>query len=207
MDAVSTPSDELDVVEAGTDLEPSDAAIPTEPRSRWQRLDKKLLLASLVIALGVVLIGYGVGQSVTGDEASNMPAAVEDVTPAYEAIQVPQQTTIVADLESGYYGYLTVDGVELATVRLDEVGSQDVEPGEQVDFPPGARYEPGNATLTFTPGDDQDVDTLGAGVHTVKVVYWKLVDGPETARSYSWTFTVVWTAAPVLQLRPDAGRI
>ena len=144
-----------------------------------------------MIALGVVLIGYGVGQSVTGDEASNMPTAVEDVTPAYEAIQVPQQTTIVADLESGYYGYLTVDGVELPTVRLDEVGSQDVEPGEQVDFPPGARYEPGNATLTFTPGDDQDVDTLGAGVHTVKVVYWKLVDGPDTARSYSWTFTVV----------------
>ncbi len=176
----------------GAELEPLDGRQPVEPpRSWWRRLDKKLLAASLVIALGLVLIGYGVSQSVTGDEASNMPGAVEEVTPAFDAIQVPQQITIVADLESGYFGYLTVDGVELPTVRLDEVGSQDVEPGEQVDFPPGARFEPGNATLTFTPGSEQDVDTLDAGVHTVKVVYWREVDGPETARSYSWTFTVV----------------
>jgi hypothetical protein len=188
---VTTPSDELVVPdEPGGELDRIDA--PPAPRqgSWWRRLDKKLLVASLVIALGVVLIGYALGKSVTGDDASNMPAAVEEVTPSFEAIQVPQQATIVADLLGGYYGYLMIDGVELPTVRLDEVGSQEVEPGEQVAFPPGARYEPGNATLTFTPGADQDIDAFGAGVHTVKVVFWKEVDGPDTARSYSWTFTV-----------------
>jgi len=188
---VTTPSEELVVAdEAGHDVATVEEPTPVDTRSWWARLDKKLLLASLVIAFGVVLVGWGVGQSVTGNEASNMPAAVEDVTPAFEAIQVPQQATIVADLVAGYYGYLTVDGVELPTVRLDEVGSQDVEPGEQVEFPPGARFEPGNATLTFTPGAEQDIAAFDAGVHTVKVVYWKEIEGPDSARSYSWTFTV-----------------
>jgi len=121
---VTTPSEQLAVApEPGAELEPLDGSERVEPpRSWWRRLDKKLLVASLIIAIGLVLIGYGLSQSVTGDEASNMPDAVEEVTPAFDAIQVPQQTTIVADLESGYFGYLTVDGVELPTVRLDEVG-------------------------------------------------------------------------------------
>jgi len=191
MDAVTTPSEEL-VVADDAAREPAslDAPAPVDRRSWWRRLDKKLLLASLVIALGVVLVAWGVGQSVTGNEAANMPAAVEEITPAFEAIQVPQQATVIADLVGGHYGYLTVDGVELPTVRLDEVGSQELEPGEQVEFPPGARFEPGNATLTFTPGAEQPIDRFDAGVHTVKVVYWKEIEGPDSARSYSWTFTV-----------------
>jgi hypothetical protein len=189
---VSTPSEELVARdEAGLDLEPARPAGADRQGSWWSRLDKKLLAASLVIAFGLVLIGFALTRSVTGDEKSNMPAAVEDVTPAFDAIQVPQQTTVVADLAAGYFGYLIVDGVELPTVRLDEVGSQDVEPGEQISFPPGARFEPGNATLTFTPGADQPVDVFGAGAHTVRVVYWREIDGPSEARSYSWTFTVV----------------
>lgn len=189
---MSTPSDELVVRDdAAEELEPAPGPAAQQPGSWWRRLDKKLLVASLVIALGLVLIGFALTRSVTGDEASNLPASVEEVTPAFDAVQVPQQTTVVADLASGYFGYLIVDGVQLPTVRLDEVGSQDVEPGEQVSFPPGARFEPGNATLTFAPGSEQAVDVFRAGVHTVRVVFWREVDGPDEARSYSWTFTVV----------------
>ena len=186
---VATPSDELVVPE---DRAP--VVAPSEAPARrgwWRRLDKKLFAASLVIAVGVVLIGFALAASVTGNEAAHLPAAVEEITPAYEAIQVPQQVTVIVDLQGGYFGYLVIDGVELPTVRLDEVGSQDIEPGEQVVFPPGARFEPGNATLTFTPGADQVFDAFDAGSHTVRVVYWKEIEGPDTARSYSWSFTVV----------------
>ena len=116
--------------------------------------------ASLVIAVGLVLIGYGVGQSVTGDEAPNMPAAVEEVTPAFDAdpgarsrrgrrrprerlLRLPGGRRRRAADRAPRRGRLAVD----------------VEPGEQVDFPPGARFEPGNATLTFTPGAEQAVDS------------------------------------------------
>lgn len=187
-------------LDAAGDLVPDEVAaldrVPAAPRRRglrgwWRRLDKKLLVASLGIAVGLVLIGYGLVVSVTGDERANMPAAIEEISPAFDAIQVPQQTSIVVDLQSGYEGYLVIDGVRLPTIRLDDV-SVDVQPGEQVTYPPGVRYEPGNATLTFTPGADQEIESFAQGVHTVEVVYWKIVDGEDARRrSYSWSFTVV----------------
>jgi hypothetical protein len=162
-----------------------------EAQSWWQRLDKTLLLASLFIAVGLVLIGFAVSRAVTGNEAAHLPAAIEEITPAFDAIQVPQQSTVIADLASGYEGRLVIDGVALPTIRADEVGSQDVQPGEQVKIPPGVRFEPGNATLSFTPGDRQAIKNFDAGRHTVVVIYWRTIEGERTARSYTWSFTTV----------------
>ena len=53
------------------------------------------------------------------------------------------------------------------------------------------RYEPGNATLTFMPGDGQAIKNFDAGVHSVTVIYWKIIEGERTARSYNWSFTTV----------------
>ena len=103
----------------------------------------------------MVLIGFALTTAVTGNEAAHLPAAVEELTPVFDAMQVPQQATVIADLADGYEGRLIVDGVELPTIRQDEIGNIDIKPGEQVTVPPGAVYEPGNATLTFTPGDGQ----------------------------------------------------
>jgi hypothetical protein len=158
---------------------------------RRRRIDPRLLVASLAIALGLVLIGYALVRSVSGDEAVDLPEAIEGVTPVPSAIQVPQQSQVVADLEAGYEGRLIVDDVALATVRLDELGSVDVEPGEQIDVPPGALFEPGNATLTFAPGEGAPIERFAPGNHTVTVIYWRAVEGPERARSYTWSFSAV----------------
>ena len=53
-------------------------------------------------------------------------------------MQVLQQTQVVVDLAEGYEGRLVIDDIALPTIRLDELGSIDVAPGEQVDVPPGA---------------------------------------------------------------------
>ena len=170
----------------------ADEPAPTGPRPPWyRRLDIKLLLASAAIALGVVLIGFAVTTAVTGNEAAHLPAAVEELTPVFDAMQVPQQATVIADLADGYEGRLIVDGVEIPTIRQDEIGNIDIKPGEQVTVPPGAVYEPGNATLSFTPGDGQAIDNFDEGRHTVTVIYWKILDGPGLARSYTWSFTTV----------------
>jgi hypothetical protein len=189
----------LPATAASADVEavPADEAMandaaPPGPRPSWfKRLDKKLLLASAAIAVGLVMIGFALTTAVTGDEASNRPAPVEEVTPVFDAMQVPQQATVVVDLADGYEGRLIVDGVEIPTIRQDEIGNIDVKPGEQITVPPGAVYEPGNATLTFTPGDEQAVDNFDAGRHSVTVIYWKILDGPGVARSYTWSFTTV----------------
>jgi hypothetical protein len=156
-----------------------------------RRVDPKLLVASLVIAIGLVLIGYALLRAVTGDEAANLPPAVEEVTPSPAAIQVPQQSQVVADLKAGYEGRLVIDGVQLPTIRLDQLGSVDIEPGEQIDVPPGVLYEPGNATLTYTPSENAPIERFESGPHTVTVIYWLSEQGPSRARSFTWTFTSV----------------
>ncbi len=162
----------------------------TGPRTR-RRVDRKLLVASFVVAIGLVLIGWALLRAVTGDEAADLPAAVEEVTPPPSAIQVPQQSQVIADLQAGYEGRLVIDGVQLPTIRVDELGSVDVEPGEQIDVPPGVLFEPGNATLTYTPAEDAPIESFASGTHTVTVIYWRTEEGPGRARSFSWSFAAV----------------
>jgi hypothetical protein len=166
------------------------SSVLTGHRSR-RRVDPKLLAASLVIAVGLVLIGYGLLRAVTGDEVADLPAAVEEVTPPPAAIQVPQQSQVVADLEAGYEGRLVIDGVQLPTIRLDQLGSVDVQPGEQIDVPPGVLFEPGNATLTYTPAEGAPIERFDSGSHAVTVIYWLSAQGPSRARSFSWSFAAV----------------
>jgi hypothetical protein len=148
-------------------------------------------VASLTIAVGLVLVGYAVVRSVSGDDAADLPEAIESVTPVPSAIQVPQQSQVVVDLEAGFEGRLIIDDVAMATVRLDELGSIDVEPGEQIDVPPGAVFEPGNATLTYSPGEGAAIERFAPGTHTATVIYWRAIEGPERARSYTWSFVAV----------------
>jgi len=86
---------------------------------------------------------------------------------------------------------LVIDDIEIGTVNIDELGNTDVEPGQQVELPPVTRYEPGNATLTFTPSSTAPISQFVDGDHQVEVVYWRVEDGRRFARSYTWTFTVV----------------
>lgn len=162
----------------------------TGPRTR-RRVDRKLFVASLVIAVGLVLIGFALVRAVTGDEAADLPAAVEEVTPTPSAIQVPQQSQVVADLKAGYEGRLVIDGIQLPTIRLDQLGTVDVKPGEQIEVPPGVLYEPGNATLTYTPAENAPIESFTSGTHTVTVIYWLSEQGPSRARSFSWSFAAV----------------
>jgi len=156
-----------------------------------RRFDRTLLFASLGLTVGMVLIVLGLLRSVTGDEVTNLPDAIEEINPTPDAAQVLQQTSVSVDLAEGYEGELTVDGVALETIRLDELSPIDAEPGEQIDVPPGAIFEPGNGTLSFRPGEGTGIDSFDPGVHNVTVRYWRSVEGPDSARSYTWTFMVI----------------
>jgi hypothetical protein len=158
-----------------------------------RRLDVKLLIASLGIAAGVVLIVAGFRSSVTGDDEQNLPDNIEAIDPVRSATQVPQQSQVFVDLATGFEAVLVIDGVELPTVSLDNPGST-VAPGQagqQLSLPPGAVFEPGNVTLTFTPGDDQLIPQFDTGEHSATVLYWKREDGRNRARSFTWSFYVV----------------
>lgn len=191
----------MDTTEPSSEVSTSVTTPPSPPEDvphstavaprRRHRLDRGLVVASLAIATGLVLIGFGIARSVTGDDVTKLPPAIESISPVPDAVQVPSQTQIVVDLNTGYVGRLAIDRVNYPTVNLADFGRQDVEPGAQVDIPPGVVFEPGNATLTFTLGEEIGLDEFDPGEHTVVVVYWKQLLGENTARSYTWTFNVV----------------
>lgn len=156
-----------------------------------RRPEPRLLIASAVIALGLVLVGLGFLRSVTGREAQGLPAAIESIEPVKGAVRVPAQTRVFVDLQAGYEGVLVIDGVEIPTTNINEpTGSTPTEPGQQVSLPPNTIYEPGNATLTFVPSDEALVSKFVQGVHTVRVIYWKTTEGRARAQSFTWDFTV-----------------
>jgi hypothetical protein len=159
--------------------------------TRRRRVDRRLLAASMAIAAGLVIIAWGVLVSVTGDERSPLPDDIERIDPVPDAVQVLSQSSVVVDLETGYEGVLVVDGVEIETVNLDELGSIRIEPGKQVDVPPVTVYEPGNATLTFTPSEGAVIEEFDSGLHEVTVLYWKIEEGRQRAEAFRWTFNVV----------------
>lgn len=73
----------------------------------------------------------------SGRDASNLPEAIEQISPG-QGDQVLQQSQIIVDFIEGYTATLTIDGIELPTTRLDEVvatGKQ-IAPGAQVNLPP-----------------------------------------------------------------------
>jgi hypothetical protein len=168
-----------------------DVESPPLPRTRRRRIDIKLAIASLAIAVGLVLVGFAVVSGVTGDDVTDLPDAIERISPVPDAVQVLAQSQVVVDLAEGFEGRLTIDDIDFPTLRMEELTDDDVEPGQQVEIPAGVVFEPGNDTLTFTPGPGIDIERFDDGVHRVRVVYWPVEKGEDAARSYSWTFTVV----------------
>ena len=185
-------ADATDVVADDAALDPTgDAAVA--PR-RKRSFDRGLFIASMVIAAGLLLIVYGFTTALTGDDGIDRPEAIESVQPVENAIQVLQQERIVVDLQSGYEAVLIIDRIELPTTVI---GQSDVdpavqaEPGQQIDLPTTAVFDPGNAVISFQPVDGALIESLEEGTREATVRFWKIEDGPQQAREYSWTFEVI----------------
>lgn len=177
-----------------TALEPSSSGVvgPAEPgggrRRSLRRVDRGLLLASLAIAVGLVIVIWGMFTAVTGDEGIDRPDAIEGLSPVENAIQVLQQEAVVVDLRFGYMAQLTIDGIELPTTTIGQI---EVEPGAQIEFPPTAIFDPGNSIISFQPTAGAPIESFSAGQHTVRLTYWRIEDGPEAARTYTWSFNAI----------------
>jgi hypothetical protein len=158
-----------------------------------RRIDPKLLIASFVIAAGIVLVITGLSVSVTGKKEQGLPPMIESVNPVKNATQVLSQASVFVDLVPGYDAVLVLDGVELPTVSLDDLSKNSAlpQPGQQITLPKATIREPGNNTYTYTPVTGAPIEKFVTGVNTAQVIFWKITDGRTRAGSYTWSFTVV----------------
>jgi hypothetical protein len=141
-----------DLVAAVPDDVDSSTDAGTSPSRPKRRIDRGLLLASLAIATGVILVVFALTSARTGDDGIDRPDAIESVQPVENAVQVLQQERVVVDLEPGYEARLVIDGIELPTTVIGESDVDPFEqpaPGEQIDLPTTAVFDPGNNVISF----------------------------------------------------------
>lgn len=164
------------------------------PAPARRRVDWSLVIPCMVIACAIVAIVWGVSAAVTGSDGIDRPDEIEGLSPVENAQQVFQQEQIVVDFEFGYTAVLIVDGIELPVANIGEfVG--DLSPdnaGAQIETPPTAVFDPGNARIEFRPTEGALIESFEEGLHEVQVIYWKIdEDRATTAQSYRWRFNVV----------------
>lgn len=154
-----------------------------------KKIDYKTLFISVGISAGLVLFVLGLRSGLTGRDATNLPQAIEQISPG-QGDQVLKQSQIIVDFIEGYTAVLTIDGIELPTTRLDEIvatGKQ-ITPGAQITLPPTAIFDVGNYIISFLPQPGAPIAELAQGEHTASVRYWLIKDGENSSRTYSWTF-------------------
>ena len=83
-----------------------------------KKIDYKLLVISVGISAGLVLFVLGVRSGLSGRDATNLPEAIEQISPG-QGERVLRQSQVIIDFIEGYTATLTIDGIELPTTRLD----------------------------------------------------------------------------------------
>lgn len=158
---------------------------------RLRKIQLERVIVSFAFAAGVTLIVLGVLWSRTGRDALHYPDEIEFTSPAPNDRQVLRETSLLVQLEKGYGARLTIDGIAIPTADLDSVLPSNPEPGQQVQLPPKAIYDQANATISFQPSDDAVITEFRQGLHVATVTFWKLLEGEDHAKSFTWQFEVL----------------
>ena len=173
---------------AGTHVE-SDTR--TSARGRRRRPSIEMVLISAGLAIGLMMVILGLMSATTGRDALGYPDEIIEVSPAPNDRQVLSQTEISVDLIDGYEAEIILDDITIPTTRLEDASPQDVKPGQQIELPKTAIYDQGNSLIRFEPTEGAAVERYDVGVHRVTVLFWKIEEGRNTARSFSWSFEVL----------------
>jgi hypothetical protein len=147
-----------------------------------RRLDKRRLLVSLLVALGLGSIVYGFAAAQTGNDCITDKASIERIEPGC-GDRILRQSEVGADLKAGLQGTLTIDGIVLPTFDVNAATPTDADRLK-------AQYDQGTGTILFTPRPGALIEQFTAGQHTIVVTYGP-VDQPDSLRSFSWTFDVL----------------
>lgn len=163
-----------------------DAVVPSAHRPDPWRWPRRILMAGL---LGAAIAFLAVTLEKSPESASR-PGPVDDPAVVRREPEpgshVLRQSTMGVELLAGYDGSLTVNGVNIPEDQLDGA----IGPGDPA-YDPKLGIRPNNRNrVFFTPGRGKAVDHYTTGEVLVVARFWKIADGPSTARTISWAFFV-----------------
>src|SRR5215218_4148221 len=149
-------------------------------------LDVRRLGVSVLIAAALALIIYGVASAETGDDAVEITdPAIERVLPMPNAL-VLRQSQVGADLAPGYRGVLIIDGQEIPTQDAQAPGTANSDATVNYD----AVFDLAQNTVLFLPREGATIEQFAPGDHQTTVVYWKIDETRDQAKTFAWKFKV-----------------
>ena len=142
--------------------------------------------ATVLIAGALALIVYGFASAQTGDQAVEISdPAIERVLPMPGAL-VLRQSQVGADLAPGYRDVLIIDGQEIPT--QDAQATSNASNDVTVNY--DAVFDLAQNTVLFLPREGATIEQFAPGDHQATIVYWKLEESRDEAKTFSWKFKV-----------------
>lgn len=136
-------------------------------------MEERPILRRAVITLVLAVAAGGFYFVFTGPTDTGLDATtsgpVERVSPAGGDLDL-RQVSISADLATGYTGYLTMDGIEVAEDDLRRVEALN--------------------QIFLDPQIDSRWAELEPGPHRAGVVYWRIGQPQSTAQVFEWSFSL-----------------
>jgi hypothetical protein len=145
----------------------ADSPTPAVRAPRRLQVRHLIIVALLCVVAGSV---YALVQKSQQNAISLDGGIVEQLIPA-PGLKVLKQDQIGVDLAPGYEAKLALDGVPIPDYQLTRV--------------------PALGLYTINPLIGSDFEALPTGNHCATVTYWRTTDGPESALTRSWCFTVL----------------
>ncbi len=194
MDADPPPPDEAALVDPGAaDLGPAVDDGATDPRlirdpppQPLFSLRRLVIVLALAVAVGCIVVAAQTGG---GSEGEGADAAIVAYDPSPGG-QVARQAPVGVELEQGYDGRLTINGVAIPEEQM--VGAISPEdavdlPAEQQDLGP----RPNNKNVVkYQPGPGKAVTEYDTGTVEISVRFWKVSEGPDDARTVTYPIRV-----------------
>lgn len=148
---------------------------------------RRLVIAVLLVAaVALLVIGFGGTDGSGGDQRD---AAVVALFPG-EGDRVLSQSQVGAELQAGYDGRLTINGVAIPEEQMEGALSPEAE-SQLSSEERGRGVRPNNKnSVKFKPGPSKALARLDTGAVELVVRYWRVEDGEDNARRFSWTIYV-----------------
>jgi hypothetical protein len=160
-----------------------DLKLPKQPLFSVRRL---VIVAILAAAFALLFYGFRDTGSAGGNDQDD---AIQRLIPDRND-RVLRQAEVGAELKEGYDGRLAINGVAIPEEQMEGV----MTPEAQAQLPPelaGKGPRPNNkSSVRFKPGPGKAVTDLDTGAVELQLRYWSLEEGPENARTFTWTIYV-----------------